>query len=421
MAPMAIEKDQSEEAGGINTRQTKQTDPTRSHLELSHFRGLVPMVALDADTTYLNASFMPPCNTVVGDALRQYVDDATYNPEIKAEWQGKAEKVRELLAEYINASPDEIAFTRDTTEALNCFIQCLQFEAGDNVIVLDSEHPNHAYGWMSLRRKGLEVRQVDTKGECFADAATFAPHVDQRTRAIGLSSVMFHSGQKNAVKDICSQFRSRGIHVLVDMTQQAGFATIDVQDLGVSAAAFSLHKGLACPTGLACLYVQPEAMETLVPHPPVVGAGAVANMRSDLTVPANEVEYHVTSRRYDHLNMGLIQACAAHASLTLYLRTLGPAAVEQTLYALGDALRDRCGRLGVAVVGRDAQEQRAPHLYVLRLQHPDWPAHFKQHRIYVSHYRLGTRVSFSWYNNVADVDRLMRVIEDGVQQGIPLS
>ncbi|KAJ5379529.1 pyridoxal phosphate-dependent transferase [Penicillium cosmopolitanum] len=103
---------------------------------------------------------------------------------------------------------------RDTTEGLNSFIRGIEFTPGDNVAILDSEHPNHAHGWMALREAGLEVRQVPTIPESEktgnvveADAETFAPYVDGRTRAIGLSSVIFHSGQKKDIKDICDVYR----------------------------------------------------------------------------------------------------------------------------------------------------------------------------------------------------------------------
>lgn len=78
---------------------------------------------------------------------------------------------------------------------------------------------------MTLRSAGLEVRQIPTipepekSGEVIAaNAATFAPYVDERTIAIRLSSVMFHSGQWNDIGDICAAFRPRGIHVVADIT-----------------------------------------------------------------------------------------------------------------------------------------------------------------------------------------------------------
>ncbi|CAI7586814.1 unnamed protein product [Penicillium pancosmium] len=73
-----------------------------------------------------------------------------------------AEKARQLIARYIHADPTSVPFMRDTTERLNSLIRGIKFTPGDNVVVLDSEHPNHAYGWMALREAGLEVRQVLT-------------------------------------------------------------------------------------------------------------------------------------------------------------------------------------------------------------------------------------------------------------------
>ena len=239
------------------------------------FRSLVPLVAKDG-ITYLNASYAPPSNLVVHEAIIRYSSEALHDPSPKPSWQAATEETRSLVARYINADSSSIAFTRDTTEALGNIIRSIPFQPGDNVVLLDSEHPNHAYGWMALRAAGLEVRQVPTISEAeemgtvtAATAATFAKYVDDRTRAIGLSSIMFHSGQWNDVADICATYRPQGIHVLVDLTQQVGFARVDVTAMGVSAAAFSLHKGLNCPTGFACLYVQPDFITTLDPTLPL--------------------------------------------------------------------------------------------------------------------------------------------------------
>ncbi|KAK8203633.1 pyridoxal phosphate-dependent transferase [Phyllosticta capitalensis] len=367
----------------------------------SQFRKLVP---LTNQVTYLNSSFAPPCNTLIRNAIDQFLKEATESPTPKSKWQERTEQVRGLVARYIKTAPENIAFTRDTTEGLNYFIKSMDFCPGDNVVILETEHPNHAYGWLSMREAGLEVRQV--KDECFADAATFAPYVDDRTRAIGISSIMFHSGQRNDIPGICAAFRPRGIHVLVDMTQQVGFAAVDVQ--GVSAASFSLHKGLNCPIGFACLYVEPSTLQSLRP-PPIVGYGAVSNVRGDLMAPSDRIIYHSTARRYEHLNLSFIAASAAHASLT-FLLDVGPEKVENYLYLLGDRLREKCDGLGIGIVGPSLRNKHSPHLYVLDLE-AHWKEHLQEHGIFVQHYRLGIRVSFSFYNNLEDVDRLVEVLQ----------
>lgn len=405
---------------------TKTAPQLSSEADFSTFRSLVPLVA-DDKITYVNASYQPPSNLIVHGAIAKFTSDALYNPHPKPQWQSNVEDTRKLVARYLNADSSSIAFTRDTTEALGCFIHSLKFVPGDNVVVLDTEHPNHVYGWMALRRAGLEVRQVPTIPEAertgnvtAANAATFAPYVDERTRAIGLSSIMFHSGQWNDVADICKTFRPRGIHVLADLTQQVGFAAVDVQALGVSAAAFGAHKGLNCPTGFAVLYVDPKVIEDTDPTPPIVGYGAVSNVRADLLVPPEDLVYHPSARRYEHLNVSLIGATAAKAFLTCYLDSMGPKRVQEHLYHLGDVLREKCDAIGVKIVGPSARQEHAPHLYILDMHDPKWMDHFRENGVFVTPYRLGVRVSFGFYNNTSDVLKLAAVLKAGVDKGLPL-
>lgn len=392
---------------------------------ISRFRSLVPLVS-DGSVTYLNASLAPPSNLIVHGAITKFASEALYESKPKPQWQATVEEARKLVARYINTDSSTIAFTRDTTEALGSFIRGVRFKPGDNVVLLDSEHPNHVYQWMSLRAAGLEVRQVPTikaaneSGKVVAaNAATFAPYVDERTVAIGLSSIMFHSGQWNDVAEIASVYRRRNIHVVADITQQVGFATVDVQKLGVSAAAFSLHKGLNCPTGFAVLHVDPQVIRNLDPTPPIVGYGAVSNVRSDLLVPADPITYHPSARRYEHLNLNLISASVAKTWIGFYLDVLGPENVEKHLFCLGDALREVCSELGVKVVGPTSHKEHAPHLYILDLHDPKWLEHFNNNSIIATPYRLGVRVSFGFYNNLDDVKKLASVLRSGVDAGYP--
>ncbi|KAG5746303.1 hypothetical protein H9Q70_011015 [Fusarium xylarioides] len=392
--------------------------------DMSTFRRLVPLVH-EGTVTYLNASFAPPSNMIVHEAITKYASEALYNPLPKPAWQATMQDARRLLARYINTDSSNITFTRDTTEALGSIIHGLHFKPGDNVVLLDTEHPNHAYQWMSLRPLGLEVRQVPTieadkkNGKLrAANAETFAPYVDDRTIAIGLSSVMFHSGQWNDVAHVCSTFRPRGIHVIADITQQVGFATVDVQALGVSAAAFSLHKGLHCPTGLAALYVDPDFIKTVDPTPPIVGYGAVSNVRADLLVPDDPIVYHPSAQRYNHLNLSLVSAAVVKAYLSFYLDVLGPEEVESHLYSLGDVLRKECKSLAVNIVGSGSREEHAPHLYVLDLHDERWMPHLRGNGIIVTPYQLGIRVSFGFYNGTEDIKKLVSVLRSGIGMGI---
>lgn len=385
--------------------------------EHARLRALVP-VAARSDVTFLNAGFMPPMNARVKAALEGYLNEASTYPNPKPLWQQTTVEARRKLATFLNVAPDSIAFTRDTTEGLNLFQRSLKIKSGDNVVVLDVEHPNHAYGWLGLTELGLKVRLVPTENQFFANAETFAPYVDDRTVAIGVSSVMFHSGQRNDVQDIASRYRPQGIHVLVDITQHIGAGKVDLAAWNVSAAAFSMHKALGCPTGLGGLYIDPSILPTLKVAPPVVGAGAIANLSADL-VAKEDVVYHSTAARYEHLNVSLIGIAALKAALSFVADEMGIDRIERHLSALGRDLACKTETLGLRLVGSSNPGEHAPHVYVLPLLHPDWKTHFARSGVVVSHYRCGIRVSFGFYNSTDDVDHLVAVVAKGLAAGIP--
>ncbi|OAL45864.1 PLP-dependent transferase [Pyrenochaeta sp. DS3sAY3a] len=376
--------------------------------DLSKYRSFVPVVA-NPKITYLNASFQPPMNIRVKAALDQYLDEALNHPHPKPEWQKNTIEARRLLAEYLNVTAESLAFTRDTTEGLNLFQRSLKWEPGANIVVLDTEHPNQVYGWLALVGQGLEVRRVPAGHLSFADASTFAPQVDERTIAIGFSSIMFHNGQLNNIEDICTTFRPKGVHVLVDMTQHVGVAPIDLRAWNVSAAAFGCHKGLGCPTGLGALYINPEVLTELKPTPPIVGAGAIANLPGTLLADP-EVQYHATSQRYEHLNVNLMGTAALKASLKLLLHDIGISRVEQHLRTLGHWLTLQCEKAGVGIAGSAVSSQRAPHVYVLRLLDARWKDHFDSDNVYVSQYRDGVRSARDSFTSVFDIRRLSMIL-----------
>ncbi|KAF6803266.1 putative class IV aminotransferase [Colletotrichum musicola] len=405
------------------TGKSLKTSDSAVNPDFQIFRRLVPLVN-DGKVTHLNAGFMPPSNLIVNEAIGRFCAESLHHPSPKACWKEDVEAVRKLLARYINTDPSSIAFVRDTTEGLGSFVRGVKFEPGDNVVILDCEHPNQAFSWMALRPAGLEVRLVPTDPDypTAANADTFAPYVDGRTKAIGLSSIMFHSGQWNDVADVCKTFRPRGIHVLADLTQQVGFADVDIQALGVSAAAFSLHKGLNTPTGFAALYVDAAVIAELDPTPPLVGYGGVSSAADgeDFLIPEGPVEFHPTAKRYEHANMSFISAVAARAFLQFYIEVMTPKNVEDHLFGLGETLRRSCAGLGIGTVGPTERRQHAPHLHVLRLHDPRWLEYLTAAGIMVTRFRSGIRVSFGFYNNLEDVERLISVLKAGLRTGLPI-
>lgn len=388
-------------------------------ISLEEFRSKVPIVS-EKCSLYFNSSFQPPMSMIVANSIEKYISEALYEYNPKPTWIAQCEIVRAKIAKFINAKPEDIAFTRDTTEGCNLFQRSIPFQKGDNVVILESEHPNQSFGWLGLASKCLEIRVVPINESKLTsyNADTFKPYIDSNTKAIGLSSVMFHSGLRNDVKDICSVFRPLGIHILVDATQDVGFSKIDVQDLGVSAMAFGTHKGLSCPTGLGVLYVSPETLASLLPVPPILCGGSISNLSSSLKFNT-DFECFSTCKRFEHLNKAVIQ-CLALGDYLDFLNSIQIDKAQTYLENLGLLLRSKLKQIGIETLGPNEVKLRSAQSNIVPITNPKWIDFLLENNVYVSQYRCGIRLSLGLYNNESDIDKVVDIVSKGLKCGISL-
>jgi selenocysteine lyase/cysteine desulfurase len=358
---------------------------------------------------YLDAAHQTPLSIPVRSRLDAFYDEALYAGGPKVRWLARVEQVRAQLAGLLGVAADDIAFTKNTSEGLNIAAHGLRWQPGDNVVLLASEHPNNAYAWLSQRSAGLEVRQVPDD-ERWADGTTFAPHVDERTRAIALSHVMFHSGQRNDVDSIVELARSVGAEVVLDAMQSVGVLPVDAGRLGIAALAAGSHKGLLVPHGLGFLCTA-AATDVLVPT--YVGTAGVLNAGVDLVAGPEPVELRPDARRFEIGNVNLPAVHALGAALDL-IGSVGLPAISEHVLGLGDLLISHLDRLGIDLVGPREREHRS-HIYVLALTSAGWPSYLADAGVRLSPVSDGLRVSFGIYSNAEDVERFVEIVERGLR------
>src|ERR1700686_5114604 len=98
----------------------------------------------------MNHAGVSPMSQRAGAAIEQVVD-ASMNPPSRDHWtQDEADRVRELVARLINATPDSIALTRSTAHGISLLAQGLESKAGDNVVGATGENPAKVYPMMGL-------------------------------------------------------------------------------------------------------------------------------------------------------------------------------------------------------------------------------------------------------------------------------
>jgi len=361
---------------------------------------------------YLDSAHQTPMPRCVRTALGEFLAEGSETAGPKPVWMQRVETARGNVAALLNANPAEIAFTKNTSEGLNIAANAIPLNAGDTVLMLAGDHPNNAYAWLNLKRKGVNVRFIDLMDTAVADAATFASHIDASTRVISLSHVSFHAGQVHDIASIGRLCAQRGIYLVVDAMQSIGVLPIDVKALGASVLAAGVHKGLLTPQGLGLLYVKQELQEL---QPTYLAMSSLARPPADYIADPENLTPRANAGRFEFGNYNLPNLHALSSAIDLIERA-GQDAIQQHMRALGDHLITELDALGIALVGPRERAHRA-HIYVLRLPVDEWCDYLAQQQVRVSPERGGVRISFGLFNTRDDVDRLMRLIQQRLQAG----
>jgi cysteine desulfurase/selenocysteine lyase len=231
-----------------------------------------PLVYLDnaataqKPTAVLNALFRYYArdNANVHRAAHQLSERAT------REYEGARGKIQQFLNA---ARPEEIIFTRGTTEAINLVAQTYgrtHVQAGDEVVISWMEHHSNIVPWQILcDEKGAQLRVVpiNDRGEFLFEE--YEKLLTPRTKLVSVVHVSNALGSINPVLRIIEAAHARGIAVLVDGAQAVPHLPVDVQELDCDFYAFSGHK-LYGPTGIGVLYGKKAVLDAM---PPWQGGG----------------------------------------------------------------------------------------------------------------------------------------------------
>ncbi|TDR89583.1 aminotransferase class V-fold PLP-dependent enzyme [Enterovirga rhinocerotis] len=355
---------------------------------------------------YLDSAHQTPLAASVRDALLRFYSEGHDFAGPKPVWLARVDEVRRRVARLLNCAPSQIAFTKNTSEGMNIAANALPLEAGDNVLLVEGDHPNNAYAFLNLTRRGVEVRFVPLRGET-ADASTFADAIDGRTRAISLSHVTFHAGHRFDVEAIGRLCRERGLFFVVDAMQSTGVVPLDAAAIGATFLGSGCHKGLLVPQGLGILLCREDVREL---NPAYMAMSSLASPPADYIARADNMALRADAGRFEIGNFNLPDIHALAASLDL-IEGIGVASIEAHAYDLGDRLIGHCDEMGVRLVGPRDRAQRAPHIYVLDLPGEGWIDYLASENVRISPERDGIRVSFGLFNSESDVDRFAAIVK----------
>jgi isopenicillin-N epimerase len=186
----------------------------------------------------------------------------------------KREALKARLARLINALPEEIALTRNTTEALVNVIFGLELNRGDEVVITDQDYGTFLDAWAQReRREGIVVRKIATPIPARSSEElieTFRRGMTPRTRVVMFSHISSPTGQIFPARAIAEIAHAAGAQVIADAALSVGCMPVDVKEMNCDYLGTSLHKGIFAHTGTGLLYVKRERIRSLWP---LFGAG----------------------------------------------------------------------------------------------------------------------------------------------------
>ena len=363
---------------------------------------------------YLNTGTfgLLPTDTVqaMQDSLASQLENGRRADTYLADLNEARAVVRTQLAQWFSVPTETIALTESTTHGLNVVLNGLRFQARDEVIVLDVEHPGSLLPlFLQKQRQGVVIRVVSgsqSREELLrAIERAFSP----RTRLLVVSHVSYLTGHNNPIAALTQLAHQHHVQILVDGAQGAGTEPTSLAELQCDFYAFPGHKWLCGPDGTGALYVKNEWLSVLEP----TYAGYPMLLQEDSFNFSGTFLSPLCASRYEHATTNLASWRGLSTSLQYLKVTVGADYMYTRLHGLTGYLIDKLLDLNEAkiITPRDARAGLAHFTWGSR-DAGEVVTLLRDRDIYVKAVRQNNtiRVSPHFYNQEGDVDRFLRAL-----------
>ncbi|HEX9728798.1 MAG TPA: aminotransferase class V-fold PLP-dependent enzyme [Gemmatimonadales bacterium] len=229
---------------------------------------------LDRTLINLNNGGVCPSPRVVLQAMERYLELSNQAP-VYHMWrllEPDVEIVRRELAAEFGCDVEEMAITRNASEALEICQLGIEMQRGDEVLTTDQDYGRMLTTWnQRARREGIVINTVsfpDPPPSLQYLVDMFARALTPKTKVLHFCHITNLSGQIFPVREICRMARARGVQTIVDGAHAFAHFPFTYADLECDYYGTSLHKWLLAPIGTGFLFVRKERIASVWPLMP---------------------------------------------------------------------------------------------------------------------------------------------------------
>lgn len=381
---------------------------------------------LDGDITYLDNAATTQKPTLVLDALATYYRTQNANPHRSAHRLGMAatdafEGARARVARFISAKkPEEIIFTKSTTEGLNLLSTVLGrdvLQAGDEILTTIESHHTNCVNWQAVAKKtGAKLIYGYLNQDRTLDWEGFLGNITKKTKVVSFTHASNVTGAITDAKRLIEEIRKRSdALIIVDGAQSLPHMKVDVVDMDCDFFVASGHKLLA-PMGIGFLYGKEEKVNLLAPF--LYGGDMIEY------VYEQEASFLDSPFRFEAGTQNVGGAVAMAAAMD-YLEAIGMDAIQAHEKKLIDYAYEKFSAMEDVTLYTTPAEKTAVLSFNLKEAHPHDIATILDskgimirsghHCAQPLHRYLGrpfsARASFYIYNDMEDVDKLVQAMD----------
>ena len=347
-------------------------------------------------SVYLNTAAAGPLAESTAKAGSLYYEQMMNDGDVHwDDWLARREEVRARVAAFINADPEEIGFTANTSSGMNLIVDAL--EKHGEVISSDLEFPTTTIPWMHRRIPVHLVKSV----EGVARPEDLREAMNTRTGILAMSNVQYSNGFRS---DLAELARIKGRHALVvNASQAAGAFEIDVKRMKIDALCATGHKWMLSGYGTGFVYISKELLAASRTRS--IGWLSVQDPYGDRN---NEVHLrHDVSARAELGSPHFAGIFALGASIEM-MQSIGMANIEARALELNGKLTARLNEIGWRVLSPLGDEKFRSAETLVAAENPAQVVdHLSSQKILVTKKPQGFRVSTDFFNNEDDIESLI--------------